>query len=255
MENKKLELLVIEDDPRHLADAKTAYGRIQEMGSPVEFDYVSTLKDAQEKMDSKMYDGIITDVFFPYDNQTRDDNVEGWDYATSSKCTKLIAPYLPDDNEELVQKHKDWMSGESMHPSGIVVAKEAHGKDIPYVFNSDIKGHGSVMETIFQSAADFEPKYKALISAALEMGNKRKHWLTKYSGIVNQVYLKENNSEKIRLDDIYDGKEFEKATKDYLSVLNKYNCFESMSISDYHMKGHPDYDIGKRRAIVNLYKK
>jgi len=65
-ENKmtdKLEILVVEDQPKHLADVKVVLDGRKQYG--IEADYVSTLDDTKRKLEEKKYDGILSDVFFP----------------------------------------------------------------------------------------------------------------------------------------------------------------------------------------------
>lgn len=58
-------VLVVEDNPTHLTHAKEFLeGRVTN-GAINRVDYVSTLDQALEKLQTNNYDGIITDVFFP----------------------------------------------------------------------------------------------------------------------------------------------------------------------------------------------
>lgn len=299
---KRLTILVIEDDFKHLADAKRAYEKIQEIGSPVEFEYASTLKDAQRKMSEKEYDGIITDIFFPYDNQTRDDNIEGWDYEIAGRCTKLITPYLLNASEELkkcfkfnnkmreceekgfsggtkakkgieleqrllenskntqklLELHNDWMTGKSMHPSGMLIIKEAYEKNIPYELNSDVSGHGVVTEAVHKYCNGYIPKWIARSyyeRLEQEGETKYKPWLTRYSTIVNQIFLKQNNSDYHILD-IVDDNEAAKAHKEYLSFLNRYNALPAKAILMFVTKeSNISFSFNIRKEIIDLYKR
>jgi len=60
---EKLEILVVEDQPHHLADVRAVIDSRRQYG--IEADYVSTLDDAKRKLEEKRYDGILSDVFFP----------------------------------------------------------------------------------------------------------------------------------------------------------------------------------------------
>ncbi len=68
-ENKTLEILVIEDDIRHLNSAKSFFEsereRLQEMVD-LRVDYVSTGEAAIKNLSEKHYDGIMSDLHFPY---------------------------------------------------------------------------------------------------------------------------------------------------------------------------------------------
>ncbi|MBS3171809.1 hypothetical protein J4449_04320 [Candidatus Woesearchaeota archaeon] len=60
---KKLEILVVEDQPKHLADVKAVLEDRRQYGT--EADYVSTLDGIKRELKEKKYDGILSDVFFP----------------------------------------------------------------------------------------------------------------------------------------------------------------------------------------------
>ena len=60
---EELEILVVEDQPKHLADVKAVLEGRKQYGIGV--DYVSTLDAAKRKLEEKGYDGILSDVFFP----------------------------------------------------------------------------------------------------------------------------------------------------------------------------------------------
>src|SRR3989344_169321 len=62
---EKLEVLVIEDNPKHMSDVKQLCDERIQKGVLSSVDYASTLTEANELLFGKTYDGIISDVFFP----------------------------------------------------------------------------------------------------------------------------------------------------------------------------------------------
>lgn len=66
--DKPLELIVVEDNPKHLADARQYFGA-PERKDLVKVTYCSTLSEADQKLTAdgaqKRYAGVISDVFFP----------------------------------------------------------------------------------------------------------------------------------------------------------------------------------------------
>lgn len=60
---EKLEILVVEDQPEHLADVRAVLDSRKQYG--IGADYVSNLDDTKRKLEKRNYDGILSDVFFP----------------------------------------------------------------------------------------------------------------------------------------------------------------------------------------------
>jgi len=65
MNTNTLEILVIEDNQSHLADARKIFEERAGAGVPLRVDYASTLEEANAKLQSCSYGAIMTDVFFP----------------------------------------------------------------------------------------------------------------------------------------------------------------------------------------------
>lgn len=65
METKKLELLAIEDNPKHLSDLREVMGGRVEAGVVGRVDYATTLTEAYEHLGDRSYDGVLSDIFFP----------------------------------------------------------------------------------------------------------------------------------------------------------------------------------------------
>ncbi len=55
-----MKILIVEDDSKHLQDAKAFFA-----SQPIDVDYASTLFDAENRLGSGQYEGLISDIFFP----------------------------------------------------------------------------------------------------------------------------------------------------------------------------------------------
>lgn len=148
----KLSILIIEDDQKHLEDAKQAMKSHDQLA----VDYATTYQEAKKLLAEKEYSGIISDIFFPYD-------AGGWSPVIRSKCYELLEycgikfysyGEINQHIEEIIRAADEWMDGSSMHPSGVVIADLALERDIPLVFCTDTYHHGYKTEPINQWARE-----------------------------------------------------------------------------------------------------
>ena len=58
---KKLEILITEDNSKHLADAR----EVSKEYTNINFTFVSTLNAAESLVKKNKYNAVVTDVFFP----------------------------------------------------------------------------------------------------------------------------------------------------------------------------------------------
>jgi len=105
---KKLEILVVEDNPKHLEDAKA---EMEKNGQHVDMnvDYAGTLDEAMELVAGKAYDGIISDVFFPV-HETAEEGPNGVkmaDYALDNDIAIVLctSTYHHGEKTEPVNKY------------------------------------------------------------------------------------------------------------------------------------------------------
>ena len=93
---EKLEILVVEDQEKHLADVKEEMQKRIDAGMDLEVSYAKTYVEAKEMMGKKKFDGIVSDIFFPYDDKTHSDTDScptGWESAIASMCYDLLKDY------------------------------------------------------------------------------------------------------------------------------------------------------------------
>ncbi|MCK5415890.1 hypothetical protein KAI92_00515 [Candidatus Parcubacteria bacterium] len=153
MQEKRL--LIIEDKPQHLADAKIAAQKAISAGLITDVDYASTFDEAMNCLKTKTYHGIVSDIFFPRDNEKEDGDkyITGWCSTFTSICHDELFPFLREPNSILDEKsfnyYRDWKEGKEMHPSGVVMVLEAHDRGIPIVLCTDTYHHGIKTQVIF----------------------------------------------------------------------------------------------------------
>jgi hypothetical protein len=102
----------------------------------------------------------ISDVFFPVNEKIASKHgIVGWDGDTAKSCFLFINKLWrekgwPDRaTDDAVQK---WYSGESMHPSGILIADIAVEKNIPIVMCTDNYHHQRSIEPVWLWLSDVE---------------------------------------------------------------------------------------------------
>lgn len=208
---KPLELLVVEDTPRHLADAKQFFGDLQQRGI-VNATYAGTLAEAEQALATRSYDGVISDIFFPMGFAEAE--------ATKARMNELID--IMDDvfrkQEEGLERERKrdpsdmsgnqyrgrralnnqhdamgrWAYGKDQPPSGMLVAKKAIEKGMPVVFCTDTYHHDHATEPINLWKYDFPIR---MVDTA-PGSNNPKPWREAYAEIIAPIIL-EREKEKL----------------------------------------------------------
>ena len=88
---EQLEILVIEDNPKHISDAKKLLDDRAERGIISNVDYASTFSEAQELLNRKSYDGIISDIFFP---EKSGENEREYGTTIAELCLQRKTPFV-----------------------------------------------------------------------------------------------------------------------------------------------------------------
>lgn len=151
---KQTKLLVIEDDSKHAEDVKSVISN----NPSIVADYVSTFVEAEKLLREKKYNGILSDVFFPYDETERTGFPKGWDSSIASQCKVILNPeimrikkseYVGREQKEKTEKAAErWFEGYEMHPTGVLMIDLAKKANIPIVFCTDTYHHGYKSEPI-----------------------------------------------------------------------------------------------------------
>lgn len=155
IEMKKI--FVIEDDVKHMADAKAVIANHAEISA----DFATTYKEAEKLLAENKYDGIISDIFFPYAEKTSY-GLNGWSLVARNECEKILGEALEilkksDDRRWIMAAYK-WMEGSEMHPTGVMITDVAIKNSIPVVLCTDTYHHGNSTEPINIWARNHEVK-------------------------------------------------------------------------------------------------
>ncbi|MFC1645296.1 hypothetical protein ACFL08_04690 [Patescibacteria group bacterium] len=142
----QVHILIIEDKQNHLENARLTSQEIA--GSDllriadiqISVDFATNYVEAIELMSANCYDGIVSDIFFPYSNERE------WDEEIKNKCFSELEKYylgfIKTQAFNYVHAMHNWMERSSLHPTGLVIAIEAVNRNIPFIFCSDTYHHG-----------------------------------------------------------------------------------------------------------------
>ena len=187
----KIELLVVEDKPHHLADARELFNERIKNGIALKVDYSTNYEGAERNMENIQYDGIISDIFFPNRNKERDI------FAIKTILKK---------GEEYSGKADFDMIFKDELPYGILVGELALKKEIHLVLITDTYHHGNKTEPINGWASATQvPLIDRLVDEydwknngidyelAMQHQFSEKKWLEAYSTLMWMIEGKENN--------------------------------------------------------------
>lgn len=174
---QKLEILVIEDNPSYLADAKNVFQKLIDLGSPIAITFVTTGKEAAQILVEKTFDGIISDIFFPWE----ENNISNWGKA-SGKCFELLNSVgaLNDLKLEAHNALDQWLIAHTIPPLGIMFADIAVTNKIPVVLCTDAKSH--------QIDTDPIVYYLQLTKKNIGYVNEKKDWLKALKILINLTF-------------------------------------------------------------------
>ena len=131
--DEPLEILVIEDKEHHLRDARELFNERMASGANIKVEYVTNYGEAKEKLKTKLYNGILSDIFFPSGSEA--DEID-----SLQSILKEAERYTGEIDFE--ETFRDEL------PYGIMIAKYALEKNIPCVLITDTYHHGEKTEPI-----------------------------------------------------------------------------------------------------------
>jgi hypothetical protein len=158
MENKILDILLLEDNESHFKDAMAEVQRRIDSGETIRVDTARDLAGYFGLTQKKRHNGIISDIFFPTDLTKPWDNLANnlvWDIMGRDYCERHSKDYrCGDERREKMFKivQDDWMDSRNLPPTGVVIADEARKKDIPIVFCTDTYHHGLQTQPVYEHA-------------------------------------------------------------------------------------------------------
>lgn len=136
----KINLLIVEDNEKHLNDAENAVNSVNNSGvlsSYVIPDFASTKDSALEKLGAQRYHGVISDIFMP-------SNMSGVTNEDRELCYKALEQFIGNFEYD----SRGWISGEDLPPLGVLVAEKSLEKHIPIVFCTDAYHHAYKLEPV-----------------------------------------------------------------------------------------------------------
>ncbi len=152
-------ILVVEDAPKHLQDAKAFFA-----SQPIDVDYASTLFDAENLIKSGQYGGLISDIFFPTggDEHYREEKI--------TALIKRIKPRIEKSREEAKKwgsvgdewsvkrevafRHLERWMGDVIPPCGLHLLDACLVLDMPIVLNTDRYHHDAEVEFVLKEAQE-----------------------------------------------------------------------------------------------------
>lgn len=184
MEEEKLEILVVEDNEKHLADAREYFKGI-EAKADVKVTYASTLKQAEELLKNNKFGGIISDVFFPIgeDEAENKKKIEG----LQERLKGRIPDVSWDQKMAYMDAMDEWVKGNTEPPSGVYVGELALEKKIPFIYNTDTHHHGKATEPINRWTVEKGTIIVDSGSLQNETKGENKNWRQAYTAVVAMI--------------------------------------------------------------------
>lgn len=163
---KSLEILVVEDDEKHLSDAQAEINKRIASGVAINATYVTNYQEAKKQMSERKFDGIISDIFFP-SGMEKDESLRQEAYALlAGSIERQIEGNVRDIEEtnfsytresqireqkriredclaKLREVTSEWMEGNSLAPYGALIAQIATKMKIPTVLCTSGHHHGA----------------------------------------------------------------------------------------------------------------
>lgn len=109
---KPLEILVVEDNTKHLENAKYFFNQVKEkLHLDIKVNYVTTMDGAITKLSEMHYDGVISDLFFPY-SEEKEPELNGLSLGVNyAKPKRVPIVFVSDFNVHTLDHH--WVLDEA----------------------------------------------------------------------------------------------------------------------------------------------
>ena len=138
-----IELLIVEDDKKHLRDAKAEVKRQIEEGAQIKAYYAKNLKEAQEYLNGQAIDVVISDVFFPSGMEKKEESRIIKHLSTLLR--KAFGEFTSEFDKEKERAIQEWECGRELAPLGVYIAENYKG---PLVFCTSTYHHGARTEPV-----------------------------------------------------------------------------------------------------------
>lgn len=182
-----LKLLIVEDNERHLSDAKEEMQRRIDAGTRVQPFYASDLKSAMDIINGNgqglcNLDGVISDVFYPTGLN------EGEDRDIREKLEGMFLPVWT-HQLDISRDIKSWSRGSEIPPSGAYLAFDLIGGNIPVVLCTDGWHHGKKTQPVYSWAQENNVGFVDN-NRSEDFPAKKKYWTESYGRLLNMVAQK-----------------------------------------------------------------
>lgn len=176
----KINLLVIEDQEKHIEDARKYFSE-PARSAIVEPRFCDTLSKAEGEIASGRYHGVISDMFFPigYDNPKRKEII--------NELERQLTPSLRHLDEKYKDAFRKWVTEESLPPSGVIAVISAINAELPVIINTAAHHHASAFEPINRWRGAFQDIFKNSVGVIesgsydhLETESESKKWNDAY---------------------------------------------------------------------------
>lgn len=170
MKENEMRILVVEDNPKHLQDARIFF-----TSQLIDVDYASTLSDAENLLGSGQYEGLISDIFFPTGGD------EHYREEKTTALIKRIKPRIEKSREEakkwgsvgdewsvkreVALRHLERWTGDVVPPCGLHLLDACLVLDMPIVFNTDRYHHDAEVEYVLNEALEVRMRREEFFSS------------------------------------------------------------------------------------------
>ena len=149
MDKKDLEILVVEDNERHLKDAQDTVENLGFEALNIVASYATNKEEALDKMAEKQYDVVISDIFMP-------STTYGTEQADRCAAFELVPENFKGGSipAKFTRAIGEWKNGNKLAPLGMLIADECLKSDTPMLFCTDTYHHGAATEPVNVYARD-----------------------------------------------------------------------------------------------------
>lgn len=148
-----LEILIIEDNPKQIIKAARSIPSHSSLAGckKIEIDIIGDYAQYASLTNSRIYDGIISNIFFPYNKEGR--NEKGIEACNSLLNTPEFKEHLENYTghykNKILELIGEWQSGKTPLPLGGLVAHEAMKENIPCVLITEKHIRNPLLDPVF----------------------------------------------------------------------------------------------------------
>ena len=210
MENKKLEILVVEDTIENMKVAQNYFNQKKDIA----VDYATDYNQAIKKIKNKKYNGLITDLFMPEKKGAERDF-----FLLKDLFGKIYNKIYQDFEEEIAKGEgasdyklnycyelKDYIfSKKGNAPFGLLIAEKAEEMGIPYVIATSLFHHNHLAEPVnyygYNCLKNFSVHKGCIVTGdkGENVKLKQEYWEEAYAKLnekINERRSKENGKRK-----------------------------------------------------------